>query len=181
MSKGKNNNSETCVYNRKVEGSDSEMESDSSCCIEESKKKNNCKYVSYECEHILFFSSFQLSLAFMFSIYCKFYYLAILNAGLFITSILHWRKPELGLRRTVDIIMMAINLLIHAFFSFSINSLCVFIWVSAGSLLIMFYFVGKKFSYNSYSTIYHLLIHTIGNATALAIYYISREKIIDYS
>ncbi|SBS81407.1 hypothetical protein PMALA_000540 [Plasmodium malariae] len=45
MSKGKNNNSETCVYNRKVEGSDSEMESDSSCCIEESKKKNNCKYI----------------------------------------------------------------------------------------------------------------------------------------
>ncbi|SPJ09603.1 conserved Plasmodium membrane protein, unknown function [Plasmodium sp. DRC-Itaito] len=143
--------------------------------------KMNCKYVSYECEHILFLSSFQLSFSFIFSMYCEFYYLSILNIGLFITSILHWRKPELGLRRNIDIAMMLCSIIMHIIYSFYINSLCVFICFCSSVLVASFYFIGKKFSYNSYSTLYHLSIHTIGNLSAITIYYISKKKFINNS
>ncbi|SOV21911.1 conserved Plasmodium membrane protein, unknown function [Plasmodium sp. DRC-Itaito] len=143
--------------------------------------KMNCKYVSYECEHILFLSSFQLSFSFIFSMYCQFYYLSIINMGLFVTSILHWRKPELGLRRNIDIAMMLCSIIIHIIYSFYINSLCVFICFFTSVLLASLYFIGKKFSYNSYSTLYHLFIHTIGNLSAITIYYISKKKYINNS
>ncbi|CDO63582.1 conserved Plasmodium membrane protein, unknown function [Plasmodium reichenowi] len=143
--------------------------------------KMNCKYVSYECEHILFLSSFQLSFSFIFSMYCKFYYLSIINMGLFVTSILHWRKPELGLRRNIDIAMMLCSIITHIIYSFYINSLCVFICFCSSILVASFYFIGKKFSYNSYSTLYHLSIHTIGNLSAITIYYISKKKFINNS
>ncbi|SOS77676.1 conserved Plasmodium membrane protein, unknown function [Plasmodium sp. gorilla clade G1] len=143
--------------------------------------KMNCKYVSYECEHILFLSSFQLSFSFIFSMYCEFYYLSIINMGLFVTSILHWRKPELGLRRNIDIAMMLCSIIMHIIYSFYINSLCVFICFCSSILIASFYFIGKKFSYNSYSTLYHLSIHTIGNLSAITIYYISKKKFINNS
>ncbi|SOV75085.1 conserved Plasmodium membrane protein, unknown function [Plasmodium sp. gorilla clade G3] len=143
--------------------------------------KMNCKYVSYECEHILFLSSFQLSFSFIFSMYCEFYYLSLINMGLFVTSILHWRKPELGLRRNIDIAMMLCSIIMHIIYSFYINSLCVFICFCSSVILASFYFIGKKFSYNSYSTLYHLCIHTIGNLSAITIYYISKKKYINNS
>ncbi|SOV12977.1 conserved Plasmodium membrane protein, unknown function [Plasmodium sp. gorilla clade G2] len=143
--------------------------------------KMNCKYVSYECEHILFLSSFQLSFSFIFSMYCQFYYLSIINMGLFVTSILHWRKPELGLRRNIDIAMMLCSIIMHIIYSFYINSLCVFICFCTSVLLASLYFIGKKFSYNSYSTLYHLFIHTLGNLSAITIYYISKKKYINNS
>ncbi|CRG98441.1 conserved Plasmodium protein, unknown function [Plasmodium relictum] len=146
-----------------------------------SKKEKNCKYVSYECEHILFLSSFQLFFAFMFCVYCELYYLSILNFSLLTTSLLHWRKPELGMKRKLDIVVTILSIIVHLIYSFYINSLCVFICFFSSILVATSYFTGKKYSYNSYSTICHLFIHTIGNFTAITIYYYAKKKSINSS
>ncbi|EUD66629.1 hypothetical protein C922_02950 [Plasmodium inui San Antonio 1] len=159
--------------------SESEDSTDSSSVIKE--KMNPRKYVSDECQHILFLSSFQLSLALIFSLFCKIYYLAFLNIALFLTSIIHWWNPELGLRRTIDMTMTATNFLMHLIHSFTINSMCFFVCICGGILIVILYFVGKRFSYNSYSTVCHLLIHTTGSISSLTIYYISKNKLIDHS
>ncbi|CRG98077.1 conserved Plasmodium protein, unknown function [Plasmodium gallinaceum] len=142
-------------------------------------KKKNCKYVSYESEHILFLSSFQLAFALMFCIYCELYYLSIMNVGLLTTSLLHWNKPELGLRRSIDILMAIMNIIIHIIYSFQINIYCVLICFISTILVTTSYLIGKKFSYNSYSAIFHLFIHTTGNFTALTIYYYAKKKSIN--
>ncbi|SBT75182.1 conserved Plasmodium protein, unknown function [Plasmodium ovale] len=178
---GKNRSTDRNGNSRNIMDLRLESELDSEGNIVPMKKNGGYKYVSYECEHILFFSSFQLSISLMFSLYCKIYHLAALNTGLFLTSILHWRKPEMGTRRSIDMFMAFLNLLAHALFSLNTNSLCAFVCTCAVILVATFYFVGKKYSYNSYSTIYHLLIHTVGNASALAMYYIYRKKEIDYA
>ncbi|SCO64966.1 conserved Plasmodium protein, unknown function [Plasmodium vivax] len=168
-------------YGCKAEETSSESEdgSDSSSAVEETT--NPCKYVTYECQHILFLSSFQLSISLVFSLYCQFYHLAIVNLGLFLTSIIHWRKPELGLRRTVDMLMTLMNFLMHVFHSLNVNSMSFFICICGAILVFFLYYSGKKLSYNSYSTLCHLLIHTTGNMSALAFYYISKSKLIDHS
>ncbi|KJP89370.1 hypothetical protein AK88_01036 [Plasmodium fragile] len=167
-------------HGNKAEESCSESEgssTDSSSVM--SEKIDPCKYVTYECQHILFFSCFQLSLSLMFSLYCEFYYLAIFNTGLLLTSIIHWRNPKLGLSRTVDITMTLMNILMHLIHSFKINSMCFFVCICGAIFMFILYFAGKRFSYNSYSTLYHLLIHTTGTMSSLSIYYISKNKLID--
>ncbi|GAB64450.1 hypothetical protein PCYB_011830 [Plasmodium cynomolgi strain B] len=144
--------------------SESEDSTDSSSVTND--KITSCKY---------------LSLAMLFSLYCQFYYLAVPNTGLFLTSIIHWRKPELGLRRTIDMGMTFVNFLMHAIHSFNINSMCFFVCMCGAILIFVLYFAGKRFSYNSYSTLCHLLIHTTGTMSALAIYYISKSNLIDHS
>ncbi|ANQ05854.1 Uncharacterized protein PCOAH_00001130 [Plasmodium coatneyi] len=168
-------------YGNKTEETSSESEgsTDSSSIMNE--KINPSNYVTYECQHILFFSSFQLSFTLMFSLYCKFYVLAIFNTGLFLTSIIHWRKPTLGLRRTIDMTMVVMNFLMHAIHSFSINSMCFFVCICGAIFMTGLYLTGKKFNYNPYSTLYHLLVHTTGTMSALSIYYISKNKLIDHS
>ncbi|CAA9986178.1 conserved Plasmodium membrane protein, unknown function [Plasmodium knowlesi strain H] len=168
-------------YGNKTEetSSESEESTDSPSIMKE--KMPHCKYVTELCQHILFFSSFQLSFALMFSLYCQFYYLAIFNSGLLLSSIIHWNKPTLGLRRKIDITMAFINCIIHAIYAFSINSMCFFVWLLATIFMIVLYLTGKRFSYNSYSTLYHLLVHATGTMSALSIYYISKNKLIDHS
>ncbi|GAW78948.1 hypothetical protein, conserved [Plasmodium gonderi] len=168
-------------YKHKGEESILECEKNSDDLDTKEEKVNPCKYVTYECQHILFLSSFQLSISLIFSFYCKFYHLALVNTGLFLTSIIHWRKPELGIRRTVDMAMALMNFLSHAVHSFNINSQCFFVCLFGGIIIAILYLTGKKFSCNSYSTLYHLLLHTTGNMSALTIYYISKDKMIDHS
>ncbi|SCM25092.1 conserved Plasmodium protein, unknown function [Plasmodium berghei] len=143
------------------------------------RKQNPKKYVSYECEHILFSSSFQLIIPILFSLYCKLYYMSIFDIFLFITSFLHWRNPELGLRRDNDMLMVLLNSIAKGFFAFSTNSMCAFIFLFGVITIVSLYWIGQKFNYNAYSTLCHLSLHSVGTFSTITLYYFSKELSID--
>ncbi|CAD2098515.1 conserved Plasmodium protein, unknown function [Plasmodium vinckei lentum] len=167
------------IHDDDIDTCQSEMAYISDADSVELRKKDPKKYVSYECGHILFSSSFQLLMPILFSLYCKFYYMSIVDICLFITSVLHWRKPELGMRRNIDMFMVLVNTIAKGLFAFTTSSVCVFIYACGIISTTSLYWIGQKLNYNKYSTLFHLTMHSIGIFGALNLYYFSREFNID--
>jgi len=62
-----------------------------------------CVYpIPYKYSKYLFYSSFLMFLSFIFALYFNEGYISIYFFLLFLTSINFWRKPEYGLRRNLD-------------------------------------------------------------------------------
>lgn len=141
--------------------------------------KKNCKYVTYECEHILFLSSFQIWFALLFSFYCGHYKIFCFNILLVLTSLMHWYKPELGPRRNTDIAVLITNVFLHLYFSFNIDTFCFCLSICYVIVATTLYFIGKKLNKWSFSTFFHVFIHTLGAFTAIFVYYYAREKQIN--
>lgn len=145
----------------------------------QSTKGKNVKHVTYECEYILFLSSFQIWFPLLFSYFCGFYKLFFLNSLLVLTSFMHWHNPELGPKRTTDIIVLVINITVHFFFSLNISMFCFCISNIYIIVATTFYFVGKSLNKWDFSTFFHVFIHTFGVCAAITIYYFAREKEIN--
>ncbi|VTZ69695.1 conserved protein, unknown function [Plasmodium chabaudi chabaudi] len=167
------------IHDDNIDTCQSEMAYTSDADSVELRKKDSKKYVSYECGHILFSSSFQLLMPILFSLYCKLYLMTLIDVFLFITSVVHWRKPELGIRRDSDMFMVLINTIAKGLFAFTTNSLCVFIYACGFISTITLYWIGQRLSYNEYSTLFHLSMHSIGIFATLNLYYFSKEFSID--
>ncbi|VWU51937.1 conserved membrane protein, unknown function [Hepatocystis sp. ex Piliocolobus tephrosceles] len=143
--------------------------------------KNNNIYVSYECGHILFYSSFQLVFFLLFSLHYRIYFLSIFNTGTVVMAFLHWSKPRLGLKRNIDFLMSFLNSVAHLYVAcqISINSILLFFFNFI--LTTTLYFMGKHYNYNVYSTLYHASIHFTNNITVLTLYYMFTKKAIEHS
>ncbi|KEG03534.1 hypothetical protein YYE_01558 [Plasmodium vinckei vinckei] len=167
------------IHDDNIDTCQSEMAYISDADSDDLRKKDPKQYVSYECGHILFSSSFQLLIPIIFSLYCKFYYMSIIDICLFLTSIIHWRKPELGIRRNIDMFMVLINTITKGLFAFTSSSLCVFIYACGIITTASLYWIGQKLHNNKYGTLFHLTMHSCGIFGVLNLYYFSRELSID--
>ena len=68
--------------------------------------------ISYNYSKFLFFSSFSMLISTLIATYMNDKYITIYFLLLFLSSINYWRKPEYGLRRNIDLLVVKIGILI---------------------------------------------------------------------
>ncbi|PHJ20369.1 transmembrane protein [Cystoisospora suis] len=77
------------------------------------QEKKKSVFITEEAGRLLWKSACSLVLNPLVAFYCQCYILSGLGTLVFATSICHWWKPELGLRRTIDVVTVCIVASIH--------------------------------------------------------------------
>lgn len=99
----------------------------------------------------------------MYAVYNKYYVLACLPGGIFVTSILYWQKPDYSIRRYIDIIYSTSAISYQMYYAYDTkNAIPYYTFMSLGitSFMIGVYFHKKN---NWYSTYFHIGLHVLGN------------------
>lgn len=112
---------------------------------------------------ILYPTSFISFFTFLFAIYLKLYFLAIVPLLVGLTSIIHWYNPKDDIYRKCDILIVFISTIYFSIISIKYNIKIYFliIFFSVIFYLLSFYFINKK-DYKK-SAFVHSLIHIFGN------------------
>ena len=81
-----------------------------------------CVYpIPYKYSKYLFYSSFLMLLSFIFALYFNEGYVSIYFFLLFLTSINFWRKPEYGLRRNLDKMLVYFGVIYTLFYIYLLS------------------------------------------------------------
>jgi len=129
-----------------------------------------------EASRNLYYSSFLTISSVLLSYYYSLYVLSYLTTSVLLSSINYWRYPIKGLRRNIDITIVAISLITHLYYSYSyyyINYVYItllgffFYFISNTLIRFGFYWIGMQF---------HILIHIVVNVNNLLLY----SHIINY-
>ena len=118
----------------------------------------------------LFFSSFSMLISAIIAIIVNDIYVTIYFFILFLTSINHWRRPEYGLRRNIDLFVVKCGIII-IFCQVCLlkNEFCRFVFVSLSLCSCMFFIIENILSYfnNLQWIIFHMTIHLYISLSAL--------------
>ncbi|OEH73797.1 hypothetical protein cyc_06286 [Cyclospora cayetanensis] len=132
------------------------------------------RYLPVECERLLFLSALFLCLNPIGAFYFGCVGMGCLSLLLFVTSLLHWCRPRLGWRRTVDIFTARFVVLTFCFIT--VNSapplVCtVYLW--AFLLVLALHALGWRFARHQRhleGTLCHVCLHCVGTAVNLLLF-----------
>jgi hypothetical protein len=135
-----------------------------------------CVYpIPYKYSKYLFYSSFLMLLSFIFALYFNEGYVSIYFFLLFLTSINFWRKPEYGLRRNLDKMLVYFGVIYTLFYIYLLSGsfykimfLNMFICVLVFHITeyILCYFNSTKW------IIFHMTMHLYVSSMVLFVFFI---------
>ena len=120
--------------------------------------------------HLLYKSSHITIITVCFAIYNKKLGYAISNATVLVTSLLYWKNPTYGSRRTIDIYAVTTAFVYHTYTSTgTLYSKEYYYFTVLG---IVSYIISWKLYYNQYhfySVLFHLFLHVFANMGNIAL------------
>ena len=125
--------------------------------------------MSYSYSKFLFFSSFSMAVSAVIAYIMNDFYITVYMFLLCFTSINHWRKPEYGLRRNIDLTIVSIGILYAVLKLFLLKNefyrVCLLILGFCG---IIFYVLEYILSYldSPKWIIFHMAIHMYTSCAA---------------
>lgn len=128
--------------------------------------------ISYNYSKFLFYSSFSMLISTLIAIYMNDTYITVYFLLLFLSSINYWRKPEYGLRRNIDLLIVKIGVLIVlSQICLLKNEFCRYIYTCLAFCSLIFYIIEHILVYmlNVKWIIFHMAIHLYMSLSALFI------------
>jgi hypothetical protein len=126
--------------------------------------------ISYNYSKFLFFSSFSMLISTLIAIYMNDKYITIYFFLLFLSSINYWRKPEYGLRRNIDLLIVKIGVIIlFSQVCLLKNEFCRHVYVCLAFCSMVFYILEHilVYFYSVKWIIFHMTIHLYMSLSAL--------------
>jgi hypothetical protein len=126
--------------------------------------------MSYNYSKFLFYSSFSMLISTLIAIYMNDIYITIYFLLLFLSSINYWRKPEYGIRRNIDLLIVKIGVIIVlSQICLLKNEFCRYIYASLAFCSLLFYIIEHILVYmnNVKWIIFHMSIHLYMSLSAL--------------
>lgn len=123
---------------------------------------DNISIIPYQYSKFLFYSSFSMLICAIISIIMNDIYVTLYIFILFLTSINHWRRPEYGLRRNIDMFVVKCGVILF-FYQVCLlkNEFCRYVSVCMLICSISFYIFENILEYfhNLQWIIFHMTIH----------------------
>ena len=126
--------------------------------------------ISYNYSKFLFFSSFSMLISALIATYMNDKYITIYFFLLFLSSINHWRKPEYGLRRNIDLLLVNVGIIaLLSQICLLKNEFCRHVYACLAFCCLIFYIIENILVYmlNVKWIIFHMSIHMYVSLTAL--------------
>lgn len=132
----------------------------------------NNQVVPPECAKILFRVSFLTLVSFIVANLLQVYDGVIVTALVFICSVNHWRRPEYGVRRNIDIINNILCLSYQTWRSFYVNPVYTIGFLSSTYTGVGCFFLGLHLDKTNviYGTYLHSCVHILGNVGNVILY-----------
>ncbi len=135
-----------------------------------------CVYpLPYKFSKYLFCSSFLMALSFIFALYFNEGYISIYFFLLFLTSINFWRKPEYGLRRNLDKMLVYCGVIYTLFFIYLLSGTFYKIMFLNLFICILFFQIIEYILCFFNSTkwiVFHMALHLYVSCMVLFIFFI---------
>ena len=153
-----------------------EMESNAVCLEDFSPNQiffdENAYKIPKEQADTLFYISFLIAFTSAYTLYKRKYDLFVLSVLVLITSLNHWRDPQIGFRRNIDIAIVwicTIYVFIIAVFVKRIKSVVfwVFYFTAAFSFWVSWYLFVNGYIWHS--TLTHCILHVCSNASIMLV------------